>query len=132
MAFEAPTGHGNSFTVRRDLTASSVDEWVWIAPERCKLIGISEVHSVVGGALAAVRPRKVTAVTTPGAAAGATVLELTTANIDLTATVNTPQEPALSATPSDLRFAAGDLLAHDFSGTLTGLVGMVEYRFLRL
>lgn len=133
MAFDSPTGHGNSFTVRRDLTANSVDEHVWFAPERCKLIGIKEIHSVVGGASAAVRPRRITAdVTAPGAAAGATVIELTGADIDLTATADTEQEPALSTTLSDLRFDAGDKLAHDFSGTLTGLVGMIEYRFLRI
>lgn len=137
MAFNAPMGRGNDYIVRRDLTASSVDEHVWFAPRRCKLVGIKNINSVVGGASAAVRPRKITAdVTAPGAAAGATVIELTTANIDLTAgtvAADTVQEPTLDDTPpANLIFEEGDKLAHDFSGTLTGLVGVNVYRFLAL
>jgi hypothetical protein len=53
------------------------------------------------------------------------VKELTTANIDLTATINTVVSPALSATVADLTFAVGNRLALDFSGTLTNLVGQL-------
>jgi hypothetical protein len=133
MAFGSPTGRGHDFSVRVDLTATAVDTNVWIAHRRCKLLGIRELHSVVGGAAAAVRPRKITAdATAPGAAAGATVKELTTANIDLTATANTAITPALVATTADLTFATGNKLALDFSGTLTGLVGMIEFHFLSM
>lgn len=134
MAFNAPMGRGNDYIVRRDLTASSVDEHVWFAPRRCRLVGIKNINSVLGGASAAVRPRKITAdATAPGAAAGATVIELTTANINLVATANAEQEPTLDDTPAaNLIFEEGDKLAHDFSGTLTGLVGVIAYRFLAL
>lgn len=117
-------------SVQSDLLAASVDQYIWVAPVKCRVISIKEVHSVAGGASAAVRPRKITAdVTAPGAAAGATVIELTTANIDLTVTANTMQTPTLSATEADLIFAAGDRLALDFSGTLTALVGRLTVNF---
>jgi hypothetical protein len=133
MAFGAPAGRGNDFFVRQDLTEASVDEHVFVAFRKCKLLGIKEIHSVVGSTNAAVQPRKITAdATAPGASAGATVLELTTAGIDLTATADTIQTPTLATTPSTLVFAEGDKLAHDFSGTLTGLVGMIEYHFLAM
>ena len=122
----------NYFTVQVQMIATAVDIYAWYAPRRCKLMGIKEVHSVVGGASAAVRPRKITAdATAPGAAAGATVLELSAA-IDLTTTANTEQTPAVTTTGDRHIFAAGERLALDFSGTLTGLVGMVEFHFLDL
>ena len=105
------------------LTASAVDVDVFQADRAYKVVAIRESHSVVGGAAAAVRPRKITDTSAPGAAAGANVKELTTANVDLTAAINTVVSPALSATASDLVLAAGNRIALDFSGTLTGLVG---------
>jgi hypothetical protein len=107
---------------------------VGILPRKCKLLEVAEVHSVVGGSGASVRPRKITAdAKAPGATAGTGVTELTTAAIDLTATANTVQNPALSATAGDLIFQAGDRLAEDYAGTLTGLAGcVIAYRFLAL
>lgn len=121
--------HVNNFYVNRAMTASSVDEDVWLCTRHCRLVNIREAHSVVGGASAAVRPRKITGTSAPGAAASTTVLELTTAVIDLTATINTVQTPTLSSTMSVRRFKPGDRLAHDYSGTLTGLVGTTTYEF---
>lgn len=135
MAYDSPAGRGNTFTIRRDLTASSVDEHVHIFGGKAKLLGIKEIHSVAGTDASAVtlQPRKITAdATAPSAAAGATVIELTTAAINLKATANAVQTPTLSTTASDLLFDAGDKLSHNFTGTLTALVGMVEYRFLEL
>lgn len=116
---------GRTFAYSK-LLATSVDEYFFIADKPYRVTGIQEVHSVVGGSGAAVRPRKITDASAPGAVASATVKELTTANIDLTATINTVQTPTLSATAADLLLAAGDKLALDFSGTLTGLVGFIE------
>lgn len=112
-------------TVTSELLAASVDKWVFVADRAYRVALVEEIHSVVGGGSAAVRPRKVTAAGTdaPGAAAGATVKELTTAGIDLTAAINVTQTPALSATAADLLLADGDKIGLDFSGTLTGLVG---------
>ena len=102
--------------------AGAVDKAVWIADRACRLLSVKGVHSTVGGASAAVRPRKVTGASAPGAAASGTVLELTTA-FDLTAAVNTVVTKAV--TDANARFAPDDRLALDFSGTVTGLVGLV-------
>lgn len=120
---------GETFEIVVDLLAASVDQWAFIAQRACKLVGVKEIHSVVGGASAAVRPRKITDASAPGAAASATVLELTTASIDLTATINTTQTPTLTATIADRSLAAGDKVGLDFSGTLTGLVGKLIMQF---
>ena len=112
--------------ITSELLAASVAKWIFIADRAYQVTAVREVHSVVGGASAAVRPRKITDTSAPGAAAGATVKELTTAAIDLTATINTVVSPALSATVADLQLAAGDRIALNFSGTLTGLVGLIE------
>jgi hypothetical protein len=119
------------------IDANSVDRQVFVAPYACRLVSVREIHSVVGGASAAVRPRKITDTSAPGAAASATVKELTTANIDLTATINVTQVATLTAiaailTNSDIYLAAGDKLALDFSGTLTGLIGVLTLHLKRL
>jgi len=113
--------------VTTELLAASVDKWVFVADRAYEVVAIEEVHSVVGGSGAVARPRKVTAAGTdaPGAAAGATVKELTAADIDLTATVNVVQEPALTATGADLLLADGDKIGVNMGGTLTGLVGLL-------
>lgn len=118
----------DTFSVTTDLMAASVDKWVWVAPQACILTSISEVHSVVGGSSAAVRFRKITDTSAPGASASGTVKELA-ASIDLTATINTVVNPTLTATAADITLAAGDKVAADFSGTLTGLVGHATLNF---
>lgn len=108
--------------------AGAVDRAVWVCPAndtKYQLTSVQEVHSTVGGLSAAVRPRKVTDTSAPGAAASGTVLELTAANVDLTATVNVIQTPTLTATESSRYFLPGNRLCLDFSGTVTGLVGCV-------
>jgi hypothetical protein len=122
---------GATFTIDTELLAASVDKWIWIAPFACKVVSVREVHSVVGGASAAVRPRKVTDTSAPGAAASTTVKELSAA-IDLTATINTVVAPTVTATTADITLAAGDKIGLDFSGTLTGLVGALTIELQRV
>jgi hypothetical protein len=102
-----------------------VDAHIWIAPRAGKVVSIKEIHSVVGGAACAVRPRKITDTSAPGAVASATVKEITTAAFDCTATINTTLQELFSATASDYTFAAGDKIALDMSGTQTALVGLI-------
>lgn len=108
-----------------ELLATSVDNWVYIAPRAVQVTSLREIHSVVGGGSAAVKFRKITAATVaaPGAAVAAGITELATAAFDLTAAVNVSQTATLTSTTADLQLAAGDKIAADFSGTLTGLVG---------
>jgi len=117
-----------NFFVTADLLAASVDQVIWIAPTYCRLVSVKEIHSVVGGASAAVRPRKVSGTSAPGAAASATVVELSAA-ADLTATINTLQTLTITAGSAARRFKPNDRLALDFSGTLTGLVGNISFEF---
>lgn len=126
-----------SIIITRNLTASSVDEQIFVAPFACRIASFREIHSVVGSTSAAVRPRKVTDTSAPGASASTTVKELTTAAFDLTATINTMVEATLvaAATPvtnSDYYLAQGDKLCLDFSGTLTGLVGVITVHIKRV
>jgi hypothetical protein len=128
---------GESIIVTVPINANSVDSWIYVAPFKARLVSAREIHSVVGGASAAVRARKITDTSAPGAAAGTTVKELTTAAFDLTAAINTTQVGTLvtAATPkenSDFYMNAGDKVALDFSGTLTGLVGVVVLHIKRV
>lgn len=123
---------GTRFPVTMSLTASAVDTHAFVASSPCQVVAVEEIHSVVGGASAAVRPRKITDTSAPGAAASGTVKELTTAAFDLTAAVNTRVAGTLVASEADRRFAAGDRLAFDVSGTLTGLVGALTVWFRTL
>jgi hypothetical protein len=92
-----------------------------------QLIAVREAHSVTGGASCAVQIEKLTGTTAPGS--GTAQL---TSTIDLTATVNTVVSGTLSATASDLQFAAGNRIGIKLSGTQTGLVGSVTLFFKRI
>lgn len=115
------------FTEVIDVVAASVDKIAFIAPFACKLIRAQEAHSVVGGASAAVDVKKCTGTTAP--ASGTTMLA---SAFDLTAAINTTVDKTLSSTTADLTLAAGDRVAFDFSGTLTGLVGSVTLTFVQV
>lgn len=125
MALFRGEGDGSvprSVVITVPTSASSVDSWVFIADRAYNLVAVRENHSVVGGAAAATRLRKVTATgVAPGAAAGATVIELIP-SLDLTATANTTVTPVITVAS----VGQGDRLGLDFSGTLTGLVGVVQ------
>ncbi len=125
-----------SIILTSEILAASVDKHVFTAPFACRVVSVREIHSVVGGSGATVRLRKITDTSAPGAAASTTVKELTTAGFDLTATINTTQQATLVAAASQVKnsdfwLAAGDKLALDFGGTLTGLVGLVTIHIKR-
>lgn len=121
-----PTGVGGEpVAISIDINANTVAKQVFVADRAYQVVSAREIHSVIGGAVAAMRPRKITDTSAPGAVASATVKELTTENFDCTAAINTTQVGTLSATLSDLQLAAGDKIAINPSGTLTGLVGNI-------
>lgn len=107
--------------------AASVDNNVFIAPFACKLVRAQGVQSVVGGASAACDIKKCTGTTAP--ASGTTMLA---SAFDGTSTINTVVDKSLSATAANLTLAAGDRVAADFSGTLTGWVGAVTLTFVQV
>lgn len=110
-----------------------VSNWFWVAPYACQVVAVKEVHSVVGGAAAAISPRKITVNgTAPNAAAGANVKELVSAAISLTSTVNTVQTGSLSSTVSDLQLAVGDRLAYNITGTIGTPTGYLQVELIRI
>lgn len=115
------------FTVDLNLsaTAEMIDRFVWMAPFHCHFRGCRFVADTVSSeANATVTPRKITAdATDAGAAAGATVIELT-ADIPTDGTDNTVVTPDLTTTAGAHHFKPGDRLALDFSATQTALVGV--------
>lgn len=116
------------FQVSIPVDATSVDTNVFIAPVACKLVRAQEAHSVVGGASAAVDVKKCTGTTAP--ASGTSMLA---SAFDLTSgvAINTVTDKTLAA-PATVTLAAGDRVALDFSGTLTGLVGSVTLTFVQV
>jgi hypothetical protein len=97
-----------------ELLAASVDKWLYVADGAYQVVLVEEIHSVVGGSGAAVRPRKITAATTE-----------ISASIGLETAVNVTQTSTLVAVAADLLLADGDKIGLDFAGTLTGLVGQL-------
>lgn len=120
-------GGGENFVVTSECLAASVDKWAYVANRACKVVAIRECHSVISGAGGVVRPRKILAATTavPGAAVAAGITELTAADIGFETAVNVAQNAGLAATVADLSLAVGDKIGLNFSGTLTGLVGVL-------
>jgi hypothetical protein len=99
------------------LLAASVDSFIWgVVEGQWQVAGAIESHTVVGSTNAAV-----TILVCPQAVAiGSGVAQLS-AGFDLTVTAPAKAYGTLIASPT--RMTRGDVLALDFSGTLTGLVG---------
>jgi hypothetical protein len=86
---------------------------------------------VVGGASAAVGVTKCTGTTAPGSGTA-----ITSADFDLTATANTVVSKTvasgLTSTGADRKITTGNSFALNFSGTLTGLVGVITLYVIKL
>jgi hypothetical protein len=104
-----------------DLTATTPSKHVFIADRNYTVESIQEIHSVVGGASANCKLRRITDTSAPGAAASATVVEFITAGLDLTTTINT----VVTGTLATSTLNSGEKLSILMGGTLTGLVGTV-------
>lgn len=105
--------------------ASLADQTFFVAPEACKVVGVSYVHSVAGtnGSPVNLQVTKDTGTNAPGA--GTDLLtNNANAGFDCKGTANTVQNGTLVATEGATTLAAGDRLAVDFAGTLTSLAGV--------
>lgn len=127
MSIFKPFGDRQDLHIRLQFeAATAVDRELWANPSTSKvayrLVHASEVHSVVGSTNAALRLRKITDTSAPGASAGATVIEQAAA-FDLTATINTRQVATLTGTEAQRTFKPGDRLCVDASGTMGSLAG---------
>ncbi|MGL5936911.1 MAG: hypothetical protein ACRCZI_14950 [Cetobacterium sp.] len=99
------------------LLATSVDTYVWTARDGTwQIVGVISITSVVGGAGANVTVR-----VCPGVTAPASGVAQLTGTIDLTIAAPSKVNGTLIASPTVIQ--AGDSVAIDMSGTLTGLVG---------
>ena len=117
--------------INQPLTASSATSgWVFVAPWTCLVLSIKVVYTAAGGAAAALAMVNFIQSGQPQApstaANGTTVIALQSANLSLTGTANTVFPASLSsASGSPLIMHAGDAMAYQLSGTLTGLAGGV-------
>ena len=101
-----------------------VDKNVWIAPVACELVAAYFVPTVVGAA-GTFQIEKCTGTTAPGSGT-----ELLGTAFDCTATINTVQTGSLTAaSTANKRFAAGNRVAIDVTGTSTNLVGQLTLLF---
>lgn len=133
LVAHAPTHHMQDSTIIHDkvmvtvpLIATTPDTVVFLVNEgRWQVASVTEVHTVVGSTNAAVDIMACSGTTAPES--GTTQLG---AAIDLTATINVVQNPALISSPTVL--GPGDRLALDMDGTLTGLVGLLMIMMKRV
>lgn len=121
VGVQGPDGSifGGGVPITWPLLASSVDTYVW----RCEsgvyeVASVNAILSVTGGTSAAVDVKVCTGVVAP--ASGTTQLD---APLDLEQTAPAQVLGAVIAVPT--KIYPGNSVALDFSGTLTGLVGML-------
>lgn len=121
-------GYAAYHQVSSELLAASVDKFVFVnahPTHKWKVVAVRAKCSVVGGSGATVDVKKVPAAT--AVASGTTQL---TAALDLTVTAPSDLPGTLIASPSIIY--PGDSIGLDFSGTLTGLVGVITIVLGRL
>jgi hypothetical protein len=94
----------------------------WIAPFACRVVSIKESHGTAGSDGGAVSLEVYKAA--DGTAVGSGT-NLQSAVINLKATADTVQTPALTATTADLTLAAGTRLGLKLTGTPTALASVV-------
>lgn len=101
-------------------TPAATDQAFFVAPHACRVVAISEVHSVAAGGTSALQVVKDTSTNAPGAGT-----DLLSAAFDLNGTANTVQQGALSATAADLVLAPGDRLSVDFGHAIQSSAGVL-------
>ena len=106
------------------LTASSVDQCLYIADVPCEVVAVREVHETAGsdGGAVTLDIKKVTGTT---AGTSGTSILASTFNLKSTAATVVTKNAAsgLTATLANRKLDAGDRLFIDLTGTLTALAG---------
>ena len=102
-----------------DRFVAGVHDGIWV------VASVFESHTVVGGSNAAVQ-----VVVCPQAVAIASGVAQLTAGFDLTVTAPAKAFGTMIASPTQM--TRGDVLGIDLSGTLTGLVGMLDIILKRI
>lgn len=106
--------------ITHEVLAASVDNHIFIATRKVRVLAASYIPRVIGsdGSAVTLQLRRCQAVEEPSAGDA-----LTTATFNLKATVETVQNATLTTTAAFLDLEVGDRLAADFTGTLTAVVG---------
>ena len=111
------------------LTATSATSgWLFVAPFKCQVLSAKVVYTTAGGAAAAVQvvniPQAKQPLVPSTAADGTNAIAQLSSAIALTGAANTVFAGTLSAAAGSPNVInAGDMLAYQLSGTLTGLAG---------
>jgi len=106
-AYVAPHRFSEKLSVSLNFAAAGVAFIFFVAPFRCRVTKISEVHATVAGQAGTLTVERLQGTEAP--AAGDDLLATT--KVDLTATINTVQSPALTATVANLVLEVGNRLA---------------------
>lgn len=114
--------NGQFVAINIPYTASSVDQWAFLADRAYVVQSIKGIPSVAGTDAGAVTAAVVKASGTTAVASG-TALHSGTYN--LKGTVNTLQTLTLSTTSGVTKLSAGDRIGIDFTGVLTSAVGVI-------
>ena len=121
--------HDLSIAVLVATATDAVDKNAWICAGPTgsvyELVAVSEVHSTASSS-GTLQLEKCTGTTAPGSGT-----DLLSSTISLAGAANTVLSGTLSATRSDRIFVAGDRLALDFGGTVTGLVNAIVIIYLK-
>lgn len=111
-----------TINVTLPLKASDVDTAVWIADNSYTLTAIRHMVST-GASGATITVKKCTGTTAPASGSA-----MHSGTLDLNATANTVVSTTVGATNT---VVAGDRIAFDYGGTLTGLVGVATLTLKR-
>ena len=113
------TGQVFTATLQGQTTEAATDRVFFVATQACKVIAISEVHSVAAGGTSTLQVTKDTSTNAPGAGS-----DLLATPFNLNATANTVQSGSLVTTAATLTLAAGDRLAIDFANAIQSTAGL--------
>jgi len=117
-AYVAPHRFQEKLSVSLNFAAVGVAFIFFVAPFRCRVTKISEVHATVAGQAGTLTVERLQGTEAPGSGDDL----LATTKVDLTATINTVQSPALTATVAHLVLEVGERLCLKLaSGAATSL-----------
>ncbi len=107
-----------------EVVASCIDSSMFVATRKYQVVAARFVHGTAAGASANVEIEKLTGTTAAGS--GTNILtNNSNAGFDTNATANTVQTATFTSTLANLRLAAGDRLAVDFTGTNTNTATVI-------
>lgn len=119
---------GQKFPVSIQVTATSVDSYIYTATREVTVKSITAIPSVAGTDGGAVTATIRRCQSTENPTQGDDLIGTT--KINLKGTVNTLQTLTLTSTTANLTLAAGDRLSVDFTGTLTAVVCLIQVELI--